>query len=289
MSIKEKLNKAKKKAKRKIGNIAIKAAILTSVFTGVGVANASAQEKSPGETLKDYKEFVKTTDDDNIRKTATSSPENFLEGLEMFDEYMTFGEIKSGSRVDEFIATLQSFKEENPEFYNNVTESMDNLSIAFLSYLDMDNQKDANTQGYDMGNYDMSFTINKNGDISHLQSKSDNPTNEAHLKLINEAMSREKGLGVDRKGWHLDASSLVTEMKVKQIIEKKQANGEIVTNGDAFLKKLDKKISSNGLQINDNGRLEPTKENLKKPLKTENDLFQEYKVKVAKERAAFMK
>lgn len=140
--------------------------------------------------------------------------------------------------------------------------------------------------GYDYGNYDVTFSINEFGRISYLHFSGE-PEKIQDLQTINEAMCRHRGLAVDRMEWNMEASQIMTELLVYKIIKEKEKQGDKVLNGEKFIKNFHEKLQKNGLQINKNGKLEGLEEDKNKPLKTEQELKDEYMKKQAQKFKSF--
>ena len=84
------------------------------------------------------------------------------------------------------------------------------------------------------------------------------------------------GIAVDDDKNRFEASDFVTYMLVRDIVLKRQNTDTAIPNSAAFLKKFEKKLSKNGLEIGFDGKLHGVEASKNKPLLTKKELFNQY-------------
>ena len=138
-------------------------------------------------------------------------------------------------------------------------------------------KNDKNSQkGYGVENYDMVFSINENGDLTHLTMNGERQYSDKDIDEIHHARCRHLGIAVDDNKNRFEASNLIAKMMVRDVILERQGTDKAVQNGDKFLKNFDKELTKNGLEIGKDGKLHGIEASKNKPLLTEKDLFNQY-------------
>lgn len=283
------INKKIEDIKTKVRNTAIGAMAFAATMSSMNASAASEVPDDNASNLKKYKEFV------NYIKTENPA---FHEEINQNKDRYLLAFIKFAN-ADE--ASMQNYKEfvdnikkSNPKMHQDITANADSYVIGFETFVKMskDAQKEQNNNiksSYDYGNTTISFAFAEDGSIRKLNvigQTSPNANQEA-IKEINESIARQKQVAVDRDAANLEATQFIYEMQVREAVIKAKNTGNTIPNADAFLKYFDKKVADNGMEINNQGCLQPTKANLTKPLKNQKQLFQEYKENQLKQQADF--
>lgn len=132
-------------------------------------------------------------------------------------------------------------------------------------------------QGYNFGNYNIDFSINKDGEIASMDLNTSNKSSfTKEIKEINDAICRHTGKAVDRSGGVRESSMLIYEVLIYKIIQEKEKQGLAVSNADQYKKRFHKKLQDNGLEFGSDGKLHGIEANLNKPLKTKRQLEEEF-------------
>ncbi len=144
-------------------------------------------------------------------------------------------------------------------------------------------------KGYNYGNeITFNYSINEDGGLNGNIEFRNIAISKEDITSVHEACCRANGTAVDELGAEYRHRQLITEYFIAQYIEHQKEIGEPVANGDKFIENFNQKLVKNGLEIGEDGKLQPTVENLKKPLYTTEQLKQQFNKTQAAQLKAFM-
>ena len=144
-------------------------------------------------------------------------------------------------------------------------------------------------RGYNYGDDIIpSYSINEDGGLNGNIEFRNIAISKEDITSVHEACCRANGTAVDELGAEYRHRQLIKDYFVAQHIEHQKEIGEPVANGDKFIENFNQKLVKNGLEIGEDGKLQPTAENLKKPLYTTEQLKQQFNQAKAAQMRAFI-
>lgn len=185
---------------------------------------------------------------------------------------------KTASFLDAYMAQLDNQGKISPEGMMAAFKEAGFTAEDAKKFSDALMKKDGKSEqrGYGVDNYDIIFSINEKGDLTNLVMKGEKQHSEKDVDEIHKARCRHLGIAVDDDRNRFEASTLIGEMMVRDIILERQGTEKAVKNGDKFLKNLDDKLARNGLEIGKDNKLHGIEASKNKPLLTEKDLFNQF-------------
>lgn len=193
------------------------------------------------------------------------------------------GYISVKGLIDSFQKTGLS-KKQSSDIFATLSQSQEKESAT--KDADLAN-KNPSKQGYDYGNYNISFAIGSNGQISRMNMRGECPDNLADKKEINEAICRHTNKAVDRMEWELEASVIMDKVLIYNIINEAKEKGENIPNADKYIESFHEEMKKNGLEFGKDGKLHGIEASRHKPLETEKQLQEKFAQKRMQEFKAF--
>ena len=185
---------------------------------------------------------------------------------------------RTASFIEAYMAQLDSQGKISPEgmmkAFKEAGFSIDEAKKISNSLMGKDDKN--SPKGYGSENYDMIFSINEKGDLTHLTMNGERQYSDKDIDEIHHARCRHLGIAVDDNKNRFEASNLIAKMMVRDVILERQGTDKAVQNGDKFLKNFDKELAKDGLEIGKDGKLHGIEASKNKPLLTEKDLFNQY-------------